>query len=298
MPAGSLAALRIWVFGLWAMKILADPFQRLGWMPPEIFPARGLLRLIPHETWLWLIDPTRLLLIRVALVLALLLATVGVATRVAAPIAGLLLLYQQGLIRVGHFNHTELPLLYAALILAVAPCGDALAITGPRAPRPPGNRYAIPIVLIAAMLVTTYCFVGAHRLSHGGLELFKSNAMSFWVVADTYRTPELNWDIGVRVVSIPLLASALKYGFPLVTCLEVFAPLTLVWGTFRRFWIPAMIGFHISVLVLMKISFWEQVAVYAVFLDTSGWFQPVLADRAQSSTSTDSGASATGTPQV
>jgi len=70
VPAESLAALRIWVFGLWLIKIVADPFQRLGQLPPEIFSARGLLRLIPHETWLWLIDPSRLLFIRGALALA------------------------------------------------------------------------------------------------------------------------------------------------------------------------------------------------------------------------------------
>jgi hypothetical protein len=275
VPAESLAFLRIWIFGLWFLKVALDPFDRLGYLPAPAFTPMGLLNLLPHAYWVWLIDPVRLRIFRAGLAVLLLLATLGAGTRFVLAVACLLLLYYQGLVRaVGHFNHAELLLLYSAGILALSPCEDALAV-GSRRNRKNGTeaRYGFPIALMTAALVTSYCFVGAHRLAYGGAALFRSDAMVYWTVVQNYGNTEYGWSIGLRLVANPYFALAGKYSFPLVTAFEVLAPIALVAGGFRRLWIPAILAFHLGALILLKVSFWEEAALFVVFADTSAWRQ-------------------------
>ena len=134
---------------------------------------------LPPPTWdvfSWLVT---------AFEISVILAALGLLTRLATTAAFVLGLYVLGLqFNYGylHWAHAIVPVVMG--ILALSPCGDGLsldalvhrALRGKE--RAPGAQYRWPIQLVRVVFVTVFLAAGLSKLRHAGLD---------WVLSDTLR---------------------------------------------------------------------------------------------------------------
>jgi len=260
-PPGALRAARFWVFAIWIGKIAAEPLERLAEFPPANLPPIGVLKLIPHAAWPWLLTAGVLLAFRVLAVACLLGSLFGPLQTAAAIASCLLLTFHQGLVRsIGYVNHSELPLLYAVYILAASAVID----------RADSRRPDVPLLAIAMVLCFTYTATGISRLVLGAPTVFHPDTLIAWIAGYSHETTYHGWSVGRAVLDLPLAARPLlSAGLILVTVTEALAPCCLVSRRFRGFFLAVMIPFHLVTYVTMNILFWENMALY-VFLFDSG----------------------------
>ena len=271
----TLGAARIAVYGMWLFHVVRDPLTDYARFAGGLLEPIGPLRLLPVEVWQALCTRPGLAALRGAMIagLALCVAGVGPFRPIAAFTCALLVAYQ-GLIRgVGYIQHGELPMLFAAIVLAAFPCADGLA---PGRGRPVDRDpvlYRAPMVAGALALCATYVFIGARRFESGGLGILFDGTILRWIAA---RGAERG-GIGLEVVADPWLARLVEVGFVVVTACEVLAPLALFHAWFRRAWIAVMVGFHVGTAVLMGISFRANFVLIALFLtDSDRWIGHLL----------------------
>jgi hypothetical protein len=264
-PPAALQLVRRGVFGLWLVKLAVSPLQRLAALPSDFFQPIGLLRLIPDAAWRALLTVPGLVTLRVLTVAALALTLLD-RGRWAAPLASAaLLVLEQGLLRsVGYINHTEMVLLYAAIVLALAPLAERRS--GPAA----APRADVPLVLITAILCLSYTFAGVSRLVLGLPQVFHPDTILMWTLIAAHQSTYYGWELGRHVLALPpALQIAMAIGLAAVTVLELLAPCCLFSRRFRRAFLVVMVPFHIVVLVTMNIFFWENLALFALVLRDS-----------------------------
>jgi hypothetical protein len=257
-PPAALQLVRRGVFGLWLVKLAVSPLQRLAALPADFFQPIGLLRLIPDAAWRALLTTPGLVALR-ALAVVLLAVTMLGRGGILAPLASVVLLVlEQGLLRsVGYINHTEMVLLYAAIVLALAPLAD----------RRSGPRADVPLVLVTAILCLSYTFAGVSRLVLGLPQVFHPDTILMWTLIAAHQTTYYGWELGRHVLALPpLLRAAMAAGLVVVTVLELLAPCCLFSRRFRRAFLAVMVPFHVVVLVTMNIFFWENLALFALVL--------------------------------
>lgn len=274
--ARTLLFFRLWVFGLWFVAVAVSPLERLAALPPSYYEPVGVLRLLPAEATAWLLSAPGLGTLKAALLVALGLSLVPRLFRYAAPPAVLLLVVHQALVRgFGHVNHAEIVPLLAALTLA-------LFALLPARERPGHNPYATPLVTVALVAAVCYSLVGLYRL-WVGVGIFTGDSILNFVVSRSLRTSYYDFNLGRAVVEGAPAAFALRAGFPVVTLVEVLAPLVLVSRAFRWVFLGVMVPFHLLTLTLMEVSFVENLLLYVFFVDVTvlwpRWFS-----RSESST--------------
>lgn len=269
----SVAILRIWIFGIWTIYVLSDPLPALAELPTALFSPVGLTGLLPPPVLDAILSPAALTALKAGLVLTCLAATIGLATRFSTVLAALLIVFYQSLVRgpLGYANHSEVTLIMATVVLAVSPCGAALAVWPRCRPAPSAAACQFPLVTILGLTCVMYVFIGTFRLTHGGLELFRSDALQDWILSWSLREPDPARTLGGAWISNPFLNAVGKAGFPLLTLLEVSALGCVFSSRFRAFFIPSMLLAHLGILLLMRIDFTNQVLCYLVFIDSRHW---------------------------
>jgi hypothetical protein len=212
--------------------------------------------------------------------LALLLLGVGPFKGIAA-FTCILLTFYQGLIRgFGYINHGELPMLYAAYVLAAFPSADALSLRRSPVHRAQSVMYSAPMLAVGLLLALTYTFVGARRLTHGGLEIFASETLIHMIALRSFEPGPSGAGYGYLVLEHPWLALMLRIGFPIVTAFEVLSPLCLFYRGFRYAWIGVMFAFHGATGLFMQIWFTANFVLILVFLtDSDRWLAGWLPHR-------------------
>lgn len=276
--AASVAILRIWIFGIWSVLAILAPIPALAEFPIDLFRPVGVTGLIPPAVLDALLSPAALMVFKGLLVLACLFAAVGLATRFTTVLATLLIIFWQSLARgpAGFANHSEVPLILAAVVLAASPCDAALTVW-PRPRRTPNAAACqFPLVAILGLICLVYVFIGTYRLTHGDVEIFRSDALQDWILGWNLREPDPARTLGIAWISNPSLNALGKAAFPLLTLLEVSALGCVFSSRFRAFFIPTMILAHLGILLLMQIDFTNQVLCYLVFIDSRHW-SPVRA---------------------
>ena len=260
-PPGALRAARIWVFAIWAGKIAMEPLERLAEFTPADLPPIGVLKLIPDAAWPWLLTAGVLLVFRVLTVSCLLGSCIGPLQTVAAVASCVLLTFHQGLVRsIGYVNHSELPLLYAAYILAASAVIDRAGV----------RRSDVPLIAITMVLGLTYTATGLSRLLLGAPAVFHPDTLTVWIAGYSHETTYHGWNIGRAVLDLPLASRALlSAGLVIVTATEILAPCCLCSRRFRRFFLAVMIPFHLVTYVTMNILFWENLALYVFLFDSA-----------------------------
>jgi hypothetical protein len=268
--ARTLAALRIAVFGVWFFVILFDPFPDLAHYPTGLFRPPGVLKILPHAAWNLLLTTSGLWTMKILLLAALAGAAVGLKFRATSVASAVLLVFHQGLARgFTYIYHEEIPLLYAAALLALFPCDDAISWRHGAPPVRDGRVYTAAMLSVAAMLSLCFCFAGVYRCVMGGLEIFTSDSLRIWVLRNA-SISSFSWaGVGPAMVASDTFNAWLKAGLVLVTLIEVLSPFALISKPFRRFYVPAMLFFLAINAILLNVNFWETALLLLVFVDES-----------------------------
>jgi hypothetical protein len=290
----TLAAARIFVFGLWLVIVWSRPLTDLAELPLWIHSPVGPMRALPGAVWPILLAAPVLAAIRYLLLVGLALLVLGVrGFHVIAVATCALLTLFLGLPRAFLIiaTHRELALLFAAYVLACFPCADAYALRRRlRAPRP-GSLYRAAMVTVTLVLLLTYAMPAARRLAAGGLTIFLDGSIVHYTAVRASEPGAFTPELGLRVVQDPWLRAGMQVGFPLVTVFELLSPLCLFHRAFRRVWIVVIGSFHIMSWLTMGIFFWANMLMIVFFVTDidrilARWRRPVepaLMSRAPSS---------------
>ena len=265
--AESPAILRITVFSMWLYHLWHDPIHELASMPLVLFSPIGVLDLLPSAVWPLILSGPFLWTMKILLLLTLPLLILGVRpfSRIAIPVCIALTLYQ-GLTRsYGKINHGELAMLYAAYVLAISPCVDALSVMKPRNPSTK-SRYAAALFAMAAVLCLTYTFVGVRRFAVGGLEVFLDESILSYVAHRSAEPGPFGLNFGLMVLEHPLMSKLLEVSFFVLTAFEALSMLALFNRWFRWCWVVVMLGFHVSTIITMQISFSANMVLIVLLL--------------------------------
>jgi hypothetical protein len=267
----SLEIFRLYVFGIWFLKVLFEPTHHLAYLPQRIFEPIGVLRFIPPGLYSFIFQPAFLHALKLGILASILVFFSGKLRRASAVTACALLVFHQGFHRGLTFtNHAEMALLYAALIPTLFDLIDPRRKS--REALTPGvNWDALPIQVFTAVMCLAYTFIGVHRLVFGGTEIFTSDSLRFWVVQASLPCDTASFDIARLSLIEPLVNRGLNLGFAGTTLFEAASLLCLVSGLFRRAWLVAILAFHLAVHLFMKISFWENTLLLVALVDYHGW---------------------------
>jgi len=266
--ATHLAALRLWVFGMWFADVLKDPLTDFAAIPSSWFHPVGVLGWLPASVWT-AVDTEPMLRFWWVLLLVLLgLSALGTPWyRVVAAVTCVVLTLYQGLIfGFAEVTHAELVALYLTYILAVFPSADALAIRATRGTPSPGAVYQAAMLLATIVLLSTYMLTGVRRVFAGGIDIFL-NGTILSMVADGSRTSDyLQNANGLWFLETPARALLLQVGFAVVTVFEVLSLLCLGSPWFRRMWLAVMLPFHVLSWPLLQTLFLHNVLLIMVLL--------------------------------
>lgn len=211
-----------------------------------------------------------------ALILLLACVIFKIFMKPASVLACVLLTLYQGVIRgFGVVNHAEIALLYAAYFFTLFPIADEMVEKRYRVKTDTEiNLNSIPCVSTLGILCFTYTFVGMQRIVRGGWNLFHSDSLTYWILDNSLRPSESFTPFGHLLLQYPLLERLLNVGLSVGTFFEILAPLCLLSSWFRYVFLLVMVPFHIVILFFMGINFWEQVVLYVLLFNLSGWFSP------------------------
>lgn len=273
VDARHLAIVRIAVFGTWLVILASTRLDLLAGLPRELVRPTGVALLLPID--LLVGSPTLLTTIQILAILGCVACVLGV--RPFTPIAvgtAILLFVCDGLMKsIGMFdNHTQWGPLLAALLLALSPAADAWSL--PHRGHPDGStrvyashdRYAAPMVAMAAVVSLAYVMIGARRIVDGALTVLTDDSMLVWSVVRSLEDHSYPWDGSLVLLGNEWLLPGVAIGFVLVTAFEILTPLALRYAAFRTAWLCVMVPFHLSTLVVMRIFFWENLILLAVLL--------------------------------
>ena len=248
------------VFGSWAVILLLDPVERLAELPVAAFELPGILSLVPRD-WIaaaW--TPAAFAALRLAGAALCLAATVRKFWGLAPVACAALYCYQTSVRGFGYVNHSETQLLLAAFVLTAFGIADRLA----PAHRELARLRAIPFACMAALISFTYFGSGLNRLVSSGPAGILDGSLAVYMVETS------GWDslyqfefASTAAFAIPIVL--INAGFLAVTVVEVCAPIGLLSRRARNWILPALVCFHCSTFILMKIIFLEQLLLLALF---------------------------------
>lgn len=238
----------------------------VGFPPSELWHPIAIVRMLGVERPSW----DQIWWHAEILWVALLASALGLFTRVALPLAFALQLLQEAFLNCfGKVAHGTIPLLYAMLAFALAPCDRAVALDvplrrwwsrvrgKPAPPVAPLSRFARwPFELVWIELAAYYFLAGVAKLAHGGLAWADGYTLQYYLL-------EKETPAGLWLASHLSLCQALS---ALVLVFELGFALSILW---RRLRVPLLIGgfaFHLGTIVFLRISFWPVWALYALFL--------------------------------
>lgn len=265
--------IRAWVFAIWAVHIARNDSSGFTRIPDLEFDPPGLLGLLPGSFYDALITPAGLSILKWTLLAGLLACAIGVRPWrwVAIPTVLLLTLYQgipRGLF--DYVNHKELAALYAAYVLAAFPA-TAFSPFAPRESKPSSERETamlrLMMLLLMAVVLIPYCFVGLNRLVNNDMTLWSSQSFASYLTRNSYGTGWFeNTDMAEALLTRPWVLQLLAITFPIGTLIEVLAPLCITHRRFRQVWVMSMVGLHLFSWAAMDILFWENLALFPVLL--------------------------------
>jgi len=287
-PPERLAVTRVLVGTFASIYLLGrtpDLLSSIDFLPRQFVPV-GLAA--------WLQGPLPPWLVVTSVALALLgaaLFTLGLAFTYSAPGFALLLLwvttYRSSW---GMIFHTDNLMTLHVLLLALSPAADVWSIDARRAerggrsrPHQPDRRYGWALLAMSVVTAVTYALAGVAKLKLAGGTWFDGELLRAQIAYDNLRKIEL----GTRVSPLgPWLVrhhGVFRWLALLTMLVELGAPLALARPRIATVWTVMAWGFHLSVLLLMSITFPYQlcgVAYVSLFPVERAWAW--LANRARS----------------
>lgn len=217
--------------------------------------------------------------------LCVILAALGLLTRIATAVSFVLGLYVIGLqFNYGylHWAHAIVPLVMG--VFALAPCADACSLDALiwkyrrcRQARA-GGQYHWPVQLVRVLFVTVFFAAGLSKLRAAGLSWVMSDTLRHYLLENQYvfhadamqawSRPVVNWLLGYPILCRVLAALTLM--------LELSAPLALVLPVARLLLIPALFCFQVgNALLLYQDFFFAYLGLYVFWVPWDSMFSAV-----------------------
>ncbi|MFW2381788.1 MAG: HTTM domain-containing protein [Acidimicrobiales bacterium] len=250
-PAERLAALRILITAFVVAYLVANVFEfsRLANRPTSEFEPVGIATILdqPLGSRVWLLFG--------ASILAGVAALIGFAFRFTGPLfAGLVLVWASYHSSWGQMLHFEHLFTLHLLILALSPAADAWSVQPAESPTP-SVRYGWPIRLLAITTVVSYFIAGVAKLRIGGLDWIEGSTLSNHIGYSATRMEVLGGfvpPVAPYVIGKNWLMGPMAVGGVLI---ELAAPLALLGGRWRRWWVVAVLTFHLATAATMMVWF-------------------------------------------
>jgi predicted DCC family thiol-disulfide oxidoreductase YuxK len=218
---------------------------------------------------------TTLELLEIAWKIALVLAALGLFTRLSTTAACVGGFYLLGLPNnFGKVHHNETLVVIALGILCLSRCGDAWSLDsiiraarGHSRPEPSGE-YTWPIRVAWTACAMVFFAAGVAKLRYGGLEWMFSDSLAIMLRQAAY--PISNADpigsFGLYVAQSPWLTRVMAVGSVI---LELSYPLALFSTGARRLIVPSVAAMQLGIRVLMGPPFEQYLFVYIFWLPWS-----------------------------
>jgi hypothetical protein len=263
-----LAAVRIGLCGLLAVRLASGPYAELATQPPALFRPISFLRLLDRMP-----SPEAVAALQALALAAAVLATVGLLTRVTLPLAWLAALPLVAMTSsLGKVVHNDVLLLLCLVPLLPSPAGAAWSLDARQRPvAARGALFGWPVRTAMVVVAGAYFFSGLAKLLHAGPAWVASGNLRWVLYAASDTQPQPN-PFALFVADRPLLAHlvaaatlAVELGFPLV----LWRP-RLAW-----LFVPAVLAMHAGIGLAMHLDYRVMAATVLVVL--VDW--PALADR-------------------
>jgi predicted DCC family thiol-disulfide oxidoreductase YuxK len=200
---------------------------------------------------------------------ALLLAGIGLFTRVSCAIAFALGLYLIGLPNnIGKVDHNDAIVLWSFLVMAVARSGDAWSIDAmirtARGKKPLGAHaeYRWPLRMMQVLMAVVFCISGCAKLRTSGFAwAFSDNLRNTFIMQQYLSDPPTNWALWIasqRWLCYTLALATLVF--------ETGAPLALFSRTARLIIIPSLFLMQIGNELVLGINFRQFMLCYAFWI--------------------------------
>jgi Vitamin K-dependent gamma-carboxylase len=271
VPRGpfALGVMRAIVHGTFLISTLFTSFYALGSLPPTILRPTGAMKLLPWGFYDQLLTPSGILILKIAMVLSLVLSTIGFGTVISTKTSLLLVLFYQGLLRsFGHFNHDEMIAVYFMVVLAFTPCGDEFSIDSrmrKMTRQRPAFAYAYPILLMQLLLAWTYFSSALLKLRVAGLKYLSADNLPALAI---FHSLDNLHDTSFKIAfMLPQIKHYLPVAVAFVLVWELLFPLAIFWQRIRWWILGIGVVFHFATLFLMNIFFPHQLTMYLVFVD-------------------------------
>jgi hypothetical protein len=259
-PPRRLAALRIGLCGILAVRLATGPYLELAAQPAALFRPISFLKLLDA------MPPAPVVLtLQVLGVAAAVLAAAGLGTRVALPAAWLAAVPLMAMTSsLGKTAHNDVLLLLALVPLLPAPAGAVWSLDARwRRARPPDPaRSGWPVRTAMVVVAGAYFLSGLAKLFHAGPAWAFGGNLRWVLYAASDGAVEPN-QLALFVADRPALAVVLATGTLL---LELGVPVVLWRPRLAPLVVLAVAGLHLGIWLTMGLVYWPMAATAAVVL--------------------------------
>jgi predicted DCC family thiol-disulfide oxidoreductase YuxK len=248
--ARRLAAVRIGLCGLLAVRLSRGLYLSLAGQPAALFRPRSFMHLFASM-------PSRqvVLTVQIVAVAAAVFAAVGVRARVMLPLAWAAALFLNGMATsVGKIVHNDVLLLLCLVPLLASPVPDAWSVDAKRGGSRPARwsvRYGWPVRTAMVVAAGAYFFTGLAKVVFSGPAWVLTGNMR-WVLyaaSDAHATPN---HLALLIADRPLLA----HGVAALTLLvELGFPVVLFRTRAAWFFVPGAVALHAAIGATMGLDY-------------------------------------------
>jgi hypothetical protein len=268
--ARRLAAVRIGLCGLLALRLAIGNYARVAGQPRALFQPLSYMRLFERMP-----SPAAATTLQVCGIVAALIAMAGLAVTVSLPFAFVCSLILNGMLNSTGRVIVGDAVLTLCLLLLLAGGGAASEAWSIRAPlrrlargrgkewpdlptipRPPGcgARYGWPIRAAMIAIALAYFFAGIQKWRYSGLPWVTSDNLRWILYASSDNQPHPN-GLALFLADRPALAHAFAAGSLL---LETSFPLVLFVPRLRWLFLPGAIAMHLGIWLALRLDYSAQ----------------------------------------
>ncbi|HEU0077883.1 MAG TPA: hypothetical protein VFQ76_09570, partial [Longimicrobiaceae bacterium] len=278
--AEALGATRAWIAAILLGSVLWEDLPSSAALPRGMLDVEhhwlvGLLHSLPVGFDRFLASAPALLAFQWLTGGLLVLAMVGLFTRWTVPAAALAYLLFASIFRAYAWSyHTGVIPLYALLLLAFTPCGDALSLdrrlrlrrgAAVEPARVPRMRYGAGRFLVWMAVAIPYTLAGLSKLRNTGFGWWRGEHMKQMVVATVVEPMHFDFRLTDAMLAWPTWVFDVRGLASRVG--EVTVVLVLASALARRILPLVMAGMHVGILLMQNILFPDLIAIQAVFYD-------------------------------
>jgi predicted DCC family thiol-disulfide oxidoreductase YuxK len=267
-PAAELAAIRVGVHGLFLAVVWHDSFSALAVMPTTLMRLPGIMQYVGWRFLDRLLTSEGMFVFKLALLISLLMGTLGWWTWATTKSSALLMVLYEGLLQsYGGASQNEMAAVTVLILLAFLPCGDTFsvdAIAGPPVARP-RSAYRYPVALARVLVAWVYVSNGLLILRFSGWRFFDAdNLPAQFVAASLGNLNETHFRVAFSLIPYrhyvpPLLAAVVAWA--------ILFPLGYFWKRTRHLFLAMGVLVHIGVALLFNKIYFVQMAMFLVFFD-------------------------------